>query len=168
MGDGHICRCLHGTDLLFFTRDAVSADRPSDAQLDTDMGPRYVRHLEADTIEQNAGFNRPRKRLFAQLSFGRISPKPISFLEFFRPLYMLKYPSVGLIAFSWCLGVAMPDIGISNIVPIAFGKVYGWSPYAQGLSNTGFLVGCIIGEAFAGKVSDVVSGRCPRWLGFWR
>jgi hypothetical protein len=70
---------------------------------------------------------------------------------------MLKYPSVGLIAFSWCIAVAMPDIGISNIVPLAFGGVYGWGPAAQGLSNVGFLVGCIIGEVFAGRVSDLVS-----------
>jgi len=51
----------------------------------------------------------------------------------------------------------MPDIGISNIVPLAFGEVYGWGPGAQGLSNAGFLVGCFLGEAFAGSVSDVVS-----------
>lgn len=70
---------------------------------------------------------------------------------------MLKYPSVGLVALSWCIAVAMPDIGISNIVPLAFGGVYGWGPAAQGLSNLGFLVGCIIGEAFAGNVSDLVS-----------
>ena len=51
----------------------------------------------------------------------------------------------------------MPDIGISNIVPLAFGEVYGWGPGAQGLSNAGFLVGCFLGEAFAGSVSDAVS-----------
>jgi hypothetical protein len=51
----------------------------------------------------------------------------------------------------------MPDIGISNIVPLAFGGVYGWGPAAQGLSNVGFLVGCIIGESFAGRVSDLVN-----------
>jgi len=109
-------------------------------------------------MEQDPGAPPPkRKRLFAQTSFGRISPRPLSFLEFFRPLYMLKYPSVGLLALSWCLGVAMPDIGISNIVPIAFGEVYGWGPGAQGLSNAGFLIGCFLGEACAGKVSDMVS-----------
>jgi hypothetical protein len=80
----------------------------------------------------------------------------MSFLEFFRPLYMLKYPPVGLIALSWCLGVALPDIGISNIVPLAYGDVYGWGPRAQGLSNAGFLVGCFLGELFAGRVSDWV------------
>jgi multidrug resistance protein len=117
----------------------------------------YVRHLDADAIERNTVMGDKRKRLFAQTTFGRISPKPISFLEFFRPLYMLKYPSVGLVALSWCVGVALPDIGISNIVPLAFGGVYGWGPSAQGLSNAGFLVGCAIGELFAGKVSDVVS-----------
>jgi multidrug resistance protein len=117
----------------------------------------YIRHLAAETAEQNVQVNRKRKRLFAQMEFGRISPKPISFLEFFRPLYMLKYPSVGLIALSWCIGVALPDIGISNIVPLAYGGVYGWGPSAQGLSNAGFLVGCAIGELFAGKVSDIVS-----------
>ena len=53
----------------------------------------------------------------------------------------------------------MPDIGISNIVPLAFGEVYEWGPSSQGLSNAGFLVGCFIGEAFAGKVSDIVSFR---------
>ena len=121
-----------------------------------DLAHRYVRHLNAEALDQDPETRPKRKRLFAQLSFGRISPKPISFLEFFRPLYMLRYPSVGLIAFAWCLSVAMPDIGISNIVPLAFGEVYGWSPAAQGLSNAGFLVGCIIGEAFAGKVSDIV------------
>ena len=121
---------------------------------------RYVRHLDLDSLEQSAGIVQKHKRLFAQTSFGRISPKPISFLEFFRPLYMLKYPSVGLIALSWCVGVAMPDIGISNIVPLAFGGVYGWGPAAQGLSNVGFLVGCIIGEAFAGRVSDLVRTCC--------
>lgn len=98
-----------------------------------------------------------RDRLFAQLGFRHISHKPMSFLEFFRPLYMLKYPSVGLINFSWYLGVAMRHIGISNIVPIARGQVCSWSPSAHGLSNVGFLVGCIVGEAFAGKVSDIVS-----------
>ena len=71
-------------------------------------------------------------------------------------MVMLKYPSVALLGLAWCAGVAMPDIGISNIVPIAFGQVYGWGPGSQGLSNAGFLVGCIIGEAFAGSVSDWV------------
>ena len=51
----------------------------------------------------------------------------------------------------------MPDIGISNIVPLAYGEVYGWNPRDQGLSNAGFLVGCFLGEAFAGNVSDWVS-----------
>ena len=50
----------------------------------------------------------------------------------------------------------MPDIGISNIFPLAYGGVYGWGPSAQGLSNAGFLVGCILGEAPAGSVSDFV------------
>jgi len=90
------------------------------------------------------------------MEFRRISPDPMSFFGFFRFLYMLKYPSVSLMAFAWCVAVAMPDIGISNIVPIAFGGVYGWNSSAQGLSNAGFLVGCIIGEVFAGSVSDWV------------
>ncbi|KXL50316.1 MAG: hypothetical protein FE78DRAFT_159098 [Acidomyces sp. 'richmondensis'] len=94
-----------------------------------------------------------RKHLFAQPSFGRISPQPMSLLEFFRPLYVLKYPSVGLVALSWFLGVSMPDIGISNIVPLAYGDVYGWGPRVQDLSNTGFLIGCILEEICAGKVS---------------
>ncbi|EMC96554.1 hypothetical protein BAUCODRAFT_480367 [Baudoinia panamericana UAMH 10762] len=115
----------------------------------------YIRHLGTENIENTAGVQPKRKRLFAQMEFRRISPRPISFLEFFRPLYMLRYPSVGLIALSWCFGVALPDIGISNIVPLAFGGVYGWGPRAQGLSNAGFLVGCLLGEAFAGPMSDL-------------
>lgn len=51
----------------------------------------------------------------------------------------------------------MPDVGIATIVPVAFGKVYGWNASAQGLSNLGPLVGCLVGEAFAGAVSDRVS-----------
>lgn len=62
---------------------------------------------------------------------------------------------------SWMFGVSMPDIGISNIVPIAFGQVYGWGPADQGYSNAGFLVGCVLGELFAGSVSDVVSLQIP-------
>lgn len=80
----------------------------------------YIRHVEMEDMAQETS-PRKRKRLFAQLNFGRISPKPLDFLAFFRPMYMLKYPSIGLIALSWCLGVALPDIGISNIIPTAYG-----------------------------------------------
>ena len=123
---------------------------------ESDIGIRYVRHLETDDVPLPT----KRKRLVCQMELRRISPEPMSFLGFFRFLYMLKYPPVALLALAWCLGVAMPDIGISNIVPLAFGSVYGWDSSAQGLSNAGFLIGCIIGEVFAGSVSDWVS-RSP-------
>jgi hypothetical protein len=71
---------------------------------------------------------------------------------------MLRYPSVGLMALAWMAGVAMPDIGISNIIPLAYGGVYGWGPAGQGYANAGFLVGSFLGEVTAGNVSDFV--RC--------
>lgn len=152
---GHHVRCLSVSDLLLSSGDTVSL---STAFEDSKLIPSsYIRDLSTEFTLDGQVPERRRKRLFAQLELRRISPRPISILEFFRPLYMLKYPSVGLLAVSWCIGVAMPDIGISNIVPIAFGEVYGWNPREQGLSNTGFLMGCFIGEAFAGSVSDWVS-----------
>lgn len=116
----------------------------------------YIRHLEEELMATETVL-RTRKRLFAQLSFGRISTRPINFLDFFRPMYMLKYPSIGLIALSWCIGVALPDIGISNIIPLAYGGTYGWGPAEQGYANAGFLVGSFLGEITAGSVSDWVS-----------
>lgn len=158
--DGDNLGCIAHSAVLLPSGDAVSYNG-----LPGDGGGthchRYIRHLDSElSPELRTEIPLHRKRLFAQMSFGRISPNPLSFLEFFRPLIMLKYPSVGLLALSWCLGVAMPDIGISNIVPLAFGEVYGWSPSAQGLSNAGFLVGCFLGEAFAGGVSDWVHNKC--------
>ncbi|KAK5222111.1 hypothetical protein LTR72_006368 [Exophiala xenobiotica] len=114
----------------------------------------YIRNLEDVDHIPTGEEVKHRKRLFAQTSFGRISPRPLDFIEFFRPLYMLRYPSVGLMALAWMAGVAMPDIGISNIIPLAYGGVYGWGPAGQGYANAGFLVGSFLGEVTAGNVSD--------------
>lgn len=164
LANGDACWRLSNSYALLPPRSPVSPELQSISfsSLSDSTACRYVRHLESelDSHATSTSETQPakRKRLFSQTEFRCISPDPMSFLGFFRFLYMLKYPSVFQMAFAWCIGVAMPDIGISSIVPLAFGGVYGWDSSAQGLSNAGFLIGCIIGEAFAGSVSKYVSG----------
>lgn len=69
---------------------------------------------------------------------------------------MLKYPSIALMSLAWMVGVALPDIGLSSIIPVAFGQVYGWGPASQGYVNAALLIGSTLGEVMAGRISDMV------------
>ncbi|GJJ13040.1 hypothetical protein Clacol_007289 [Clathrus columnatus] len=90
--------------------------------------------------------------------FKRIGP-PATFNEFLRPFKMLRYPSVTLIALPISFGISYSDVGLTSLIPQVFKPLYGFNSQQQGLTFFGFLIGCLIGETLAGKLSDVIVSR---------
>lgn len=76
--------------------------------------------------------------------------------KIWAPLLFLQSPAVVLSAVSYAVCFGITSVGLANIVPIAFGHFYGFGPLGDGLSFIAILVGVIIGEQFAGRLSDAM------------
>ena len=80
--------------------------------------------------------------------------------DFLTSFYMLKYPSVSLpfwyYTWSWTFINILPAISMAKI----YSEVYGFKSGAIGLcTGIPLIIGCVIGELSAGKVSDYILYR---------
>ncbi|KAL6697017.1 MFS general substrate transporter [Trichoderma pleuroticola] len=81
-------------------------------------------------------------------------------VDFFRPFQMMMYPSV--VIPTWCYALCFAYGSILFIITSAnlFGKIYHFKPQQTGLLlGIPITVGSLIGELFAGGVSDWISER---------
>ncbi|KAL6820128.1 MFS general substrate transporter [Trichoderma sp. SZMC 28015] len=81
-------------------------------------------------------------------------------IDFFRPFQMMMYPSVTIP--TWCYSLCFAYGSILFIITSAnlFGKIYHFKPQQTGLLlGIPITVGSLIGELFAGGVSDWISER---------
>jgi MFS family permease len=78
-----------------------------------------------------------------------------------QPFRMLRYPSVTLPGLYWGFHY-MWKIGIGTTIPEFFTPVYKFTPAQTGLVYIGFIIGCIVGEIFAGRFSDAIVKRTAR------
>lgn len=81
-------------------------------------------------------------------------------VDFFRPFQMMMYPSV--VIPTWCYSLCFAYGSILFIITSAnlFGKIYHFKPQQTGLLlGIPITVGSLIGELFAGGVSDYISEK---------
>ncbi|KAH0528902.1 hypothetical protein TsFJ059_003713 [Trichoderma semiorbis] len=86
--------------------------------------------------------------------------RKVRLIDFFRPFQMMMYPSVTIP--TWCYSLCFAYGSILFIITSAnlFGKIYHFKPQQTGLLlGIPITVGSLIGELFAGGVSDWISER---------
>ncbi|KAK4062886.1 hypothetical protein Trihar35433_8681 [Trichoderma harzianum] len=86
--------------------------------------------------------------------------RKVRLIDFFRPFQMMMYPSVTIP--TWCYSLCFAYGSILFIITSAnlFGKIYHFQPQQTGLLlGIPITVGSLIGELFAGGVSDWISER---------
>lgn len=101
------------------------------------------------------------------------------YLSFTLPMsitWIVRYPSVVLVALPISFGIAYSDVGLTSLIPQVFQPLYGFNSQQQGvlrlgilhvvwinvetgLTFIGFLIGSLIGETLAGGLSDLIVAR---------
>ncbi|KAI0136312.1 major facilitator superfamily domain-containing protein [Xylariales sp. AK1849] len=109
-----------------------------------------------------SGRSRQRSRWEVLFNFsGNLIPgRRLKVRDFLTSFYMLQYPSVAFpcwfYLWSWTFINILPAITMAKI----YGTVYGFRPGAIGLcTGIPLIIGCLVGEVFGGKLSDVTMQR---------
>ena len=72
----------------------------------------------------------------------------------------MQSPVIVLCALSYAASFALASVGTVTFVPVAFGDRYGFDSVQDGLTYISILVGVLLGEQAAGRVSDrIVRGK---------
>ena len=84
-----------------------------------------------------------------------------------RPFVLFKYPAV-ILSSIW-FGIAyMMHVGITSEIPLMFIPKYGFTELEVGLSAFSGLIGCLIGEAWAGPSIDMIAQRALKQGREWK
>jgi hypothetical protein len=103
------------------------------------------------------------KDMLFNLPGNMIPGRHMKFSDFFTFLYMLRYPSIAFSFwfYTWCWGFIniLPAISMAKIYTQLFGFKAGVIGVCTGVP---LFIGTLIGECFAGKVSDIVQARLAK------
>lgn len=111
--------------------------------------------------------NRTYERSYWEMLFSPhrnlIPGRRIKIGDFFTSFYMLKYPSIAFPFwfYTWCWGFIniLPAISMAKIYTQLFGFKSGIIGLCTGVP---LIIGTLIGECVAGKLSDIIQGRLAR------
>ncbi|OCK78496.1 MFS general substrate transporter [Lepidopterella palustris CBS 459.81] len=98
-------------------------------------------------------------------TFGRIDPKPLSFIEFIQPAFLARYPSILIPTISYTVVFGFASVFLTVEIPQIFIPKFGLNPQQQGLQFLGLIIGSIIGEQLGGPLSDFWINRKTKKVG---
>lgn len=97
--------------------------------------------------------------------FGRIDPQPFRAQEFIQPFFLVRYASIAIptVAYNFTFGFC--SVLATVEIPQLFVPKFGFNPQQLGLQFLGIIIGTIIGEQLAGRLSDLfVNGQARQQL----
>lgn len=95
-----------------------------------------------------------RRRAASLFAFQRLNPKPLSLVDFVRPLAFFGVPCVLLAAVSYAMIFEFANILPTIEIPQLYVEKFGFNTQQVGLQNISFIVGSLIGELIGGRMSD--------------
>jgi MFS family permease len=93
---------------------------------------------------------------FSRIIPGRVPGSSLAFWKILSPFVFIQSPVVVICAFAYGISFGTALVGLTNIEPLAFGAFYGFKTTQNGLVFLSVLVGAVIGEQAAGRLSDTV------------
>ncbi|OBT51795.1 hypothetical protein VE04_08105, partial [Pseudogymnoascus sp. 24MN13] len=91
---------------------------------------------------------------FSKIIPGRVPGSSLAFWKILSPFVFIQSPVVVICAFAYGISFGTALVGLTNIEPLAFGAFYGFKTTQNGLVFLSVLVGAVIGEQAAGRLSD--------------
>ncbi|KAJ6028213.1 hypothetical protein N7540_003789 [Penicillium herquei] len=99
------------------------------------------------------------------MSLRRIDPTPLTLWEFFRPLTMVRYPSIVIPACAYAMIFLFGSILATVEVPQLLQSKFDLNAEQLGLQFLGVIIGSVIGEQLGGFMSDRWMRRRAHGLG---
>lgn len=111
------------------------------------LGPES-RYMRAGV--QHVGSNFKQK----YLTFHRINPKPLGWIDFVQPLVFAARPPVLIAAVSYAMVFLFGSVLVTVEVPQLFGEKFHFNTQQLGLQFLAVIIGSVIGEQIGGLMSD--------------
>jgi MFS family permease len=113
--------------------------------------------VPVESEQQSTGT--PRTGILAKFIPHRLSGSSLAPWEFFGPFVFIQSPVVVICALAYGVSFGTVLVGLTNIEPLAFGDFYKFGATQDGLVFLSVLIGAVIGELAAGRLSDTVMKR---------
>lgn len=89
------------------------------------------------------------------MTFGRIDPAPFRVSELIEPLLLAKYSSILVPTIAYSIVFGFASVFLTVEIPQVFLPKFEFNPQQIGLQFLGIIIGSVIGELMAGRVSDL-------------
>jgi len=111
---------------------------------------RYLRASDAPTPNNaRSAFKKE------YLTFGRIDPAPFKVKEFIEPLFLARYATILIPTIAYAIVFGFASVFLTVEIPQVFLPKFHFNAQQIGLQFLGIIVGSVIGELMAGRVSDL-------------
>jgi hypothetical protein len=90
------------------------------------------------------------------MSFGRLNPEPFSAMEFIRPAFLIRYPSIFIPTTAYAHVFCYAGVLLTVEIPQLFGQKFHFNPQQIGYQFVPIIIGYVVSSVV------VVDGRFRR------